>query len=135
MIIRNAVVALIAVAMAGLTEATSDVLFKQGKVYTYAYKTRSLVEGDHSNLNRDPVQKDNVAKQGQTVKVSGGGLQIHASVLVRVVGEEGDAALCELRVENPTFSIYDPTKKKFAALRADPEGHVAFFSRVMLKRC
>ena len=68
-------VALIAVAMAGLTEATSDVLFKQGKVYhdvlfkpgkvyTYAYKTRSLVEGDHSNLNRDPVQKDNVAKQG-----------------------------------------------------------------------
>ena len=104
--------------LAGLTEATSDVLFKQGKVYTqqpgpevfpfvdflnhdvlfkegkvytYAYKTRSLVEGDHSNLNRDPVQKDTAVPK-QTVEVSGGGLQIHATVLVRVVGEECDAA-------------------------------------------
>ena len=104
----------------------SQVLFARGNIYTYAYKTRSLVEGDHSNLNCDPVQKDTAAlRPTQTVEVTGGGLQIHATVLVRVVGEEGDAALCELRVENPTFSIYDPAKKKFTLLRADPEGHVS----------
>ena len=62
----------------GVAAADNNVLFQRGKTYEYSYRAVSTVQGDPTAAHRPNVD------------VRGGGLRIHATATVRVVGA-GDA--------------------------------------------
>ena len=99
-------------------DPSSGVQFKKGKVYRFAYRTTNVVQGSHDD-RRAPQNPDT---RGPAVDVQGGGLRLHAAAIVRVVGRDGDAALCELRVEDPTFAVFNPKLGRFGPAARDPDG-------------
>ena len=92
-----------------MEEGTSAVQSGTCKMYRFTYRTSNAVQGSHDDHHTP-----------QTPDMEG---RLHSTAMcVRVVSRNGNAALCELRMEEePTFAVFNPKHGRFGPAARDPE--------------